>query len=163
MSFSTSDVPNLQSLGVTARAATPEDAAFLKDLFMQVRSAVFAPLGMPAEQVCSLLEMQFQGRERQYRNDYPNAETSILERNDARVGAAVTDDREDGLHLIDISIVASHQRGGIGEALLRDIKRQNERLSLKVENFNPARRLYEREGFVETSNDGVYASMTWTV
>lgn len=162
MSFSTFDAPNLQSLGVTARAATPEDAPFQKDLFKEVRAHVFAPLGLPADQVSSLLEMQFLGRERQYQTDFPLAETIILEWNGDKVGALVCERRPDVLHLIDISIMPSSQRRGIGESLLRDLKEQNGRLALKVENTNPARRLYDREGFVEFGNDGVYASMVWT-
>lgn len=161
MSFLPSNAPNLAALGVALREATPEDGAFLTDLFVQVRSHVFAPLGMSPEQLKPMLDMQYHGRDRQYRADFPEAVTYLLERAGEPVGACIMCSQPDHLRLIDISIARDHQGAGLGRALLEDVKRQAPKLCLKVESLNPARRLYERAGFKETSDDGMYASMEW--
>lgn len=57
-----------------------------------------------------------------------------------------------------ISVVPGQRGQGIGTALLRallaDVARHHEAVSLSVSKTNPARRLYEREGFVVVSEAG---------
>ena len=58
------------------------------------------------------------------------------------------------------------QRGrGVGTALLTAVFAESvpagRSVSIHVELFNPARRLYERLGFRELSRNGVYALMEW--
>lgn len=161
MSFSPSNAPNLAALGVALREATPEDGAFLTDLFVQVRSHVFAPLGMSSEQLKPMLDMQYQGRDRQYRADFPGAVTYILERAGEPVGACIMCSQPDHLRLIDISISLRFQSCGVGRALLTDLMNSCNELRLSVERLSRARRLYESLGFAETSSDGMYTSMTW--
>jgi ribosomal protein S18 acetylase RimI-like enzyme len=54
---------------------------------------------------------------------------------------------------------------GIGTTLLRDIQAEaagrGVAAVLHVEHWNPARRLYDRLGFVETGRDEIYSRMEW--
>ncbi|WP_161569531.1 GNAT family N-acetyltransferase [Veronia nyctiphanis] len=60
--------------------------------------------------------------------------------------------------LVQLQIAQTYQRQGIGEALLRHLIRQaemnNEDIYLSVIRSNPARRFYERLGFVEYGHQG---------
>ena len=54
---------------------------------------------------------------------------------------------------------------GIGTGLLKDLlaeaAEKGRPVRLKVVLTNPARRLYERQGFIGLGNDGVYEQMEW--
>jgi ribosomal protein S18 acetylase RimI-like enzyme len=63
--------------------------------------------------------------------------------------------------LIDIALLPQYRNQGIGSTLLRELLADAARagcaVSLKVENTNPAARLYERLGFQTVDEDGMYA------
>ena len=57
-----------------------------------------------------------------------------------------------------LAVDSKYRSRGIGRALLRELIRRSPRLSLSVDPKNPARRLYESEGFVKTGESGT----SWT-
>ncbi|KVV47396.1 GCN5 family acetyltransferase [Burkholderia territorii] len=71
----------------------------------------------------------------------------------------------DEWHVHQIQILPSHQGQGIGESVLRALLAEAARVpvpvSLGVLHGNPARRLYERLGFVVTSETGTSTSLLW--
>ncbi|KUZ01819.1 GCN5 family acetyltransferase [Burkholderia territorii] len=71
----------------------------------------------------------------------------------------------DEWHVHQIQILPSHQGQGIGETVLRQLLTEAEReavpVSLSVLHGNPARRLYERLGFIVTSVSETGTSMIW--
>jgi ribosomal protein S18 acetylase RimI-like enzyme len=58
-----------------------------------------------------------------------------------------------------------HRGAGIGTKLLRDLQEEvrsaGKSLTIHVERFNPALRLYERLGFQQIEDKGVYLLMEW--
>jgi GNAT superfamily N-acetyltransferase len=80
---------------------------------------------------------------------------SIIECEGQDIGALAVEHDDTHIQLTQIYILPSHQNRGIGTALIRDLAREAQAsgrpLRLRVLSVNPARRLYEREGFKVTS------------
>ena len=68
--------------------------------------------------------------------------------------------------IIDIAFLPGHRGKGLGEALLRDLLDEagtcDKAVTIYVEKFNPAMRLYRRLGFQTEEDKGVYDLMRWT-
>lgn len=68
--------------------------------------------------------------------------------------------------IIDIAFLPTHRGQGLGAALLRDLLDEaaiaGKAVSIHVEKFNPAMRLYRRLGFKTEEDKGVYDLMRWT-
>jgi N-acetylglutamate synthase-like GNAT family acetyltransferase len=83
-------------------------------------------------------------------NDY-----SVIESEGERIGALAVEREPTHIQLAQIFIVPSHQNRGVGTHLIRELVREAREaakpLRIRVLAVNPARRLYEREGFVITS------------
>jgi ribosomal protein S18 acetylase RimI-like enzyme len=69
------------------------------------------------------------------------------------------------IRIVDISLVPENRGRGLGEALLRDVQAdaasRGKAVSIHVEKFNPARRLYDRLGFAVIEDKGIYDLMMW--
>ncbi len=106
--------------------------------------------------------MQYRAQKAQYEFSYPEAENSIVVLGDQSIGVLRVDRKEAGTRLVEIALLSSQRRRGIGTALLRGLIAEGRPVLLSVERANPARRLYERLGFVVMRDDGVYLEMTLT-
>lgn len=69
----------------------------------------------------------------------------------------------DEIRIVDIALLPEFRGRGLGSALLRDLIEESEAagkpLSIHVEMNNPARPLYDRLGFQEAGEFGVYVLM----
>jgi ribosomal protein S18 acetylase RimI-like enzyme len=70
------------------------------------------------------------------------------------------------IRIMDIALLPEHRGRGIGSALLADLMaeatRASKPLTIHVERFNRAVRLYERLGFVPVADKGVYLLLQWS-
>jgi ribosomal protein S18 acetylase RimI-like enzyme len=139
------------------------DRAFLCELFAGTRADEFAHMTWSAEQQASFLRMQFEAQDRHYRENYPDGQFLVIVEDGRRIGRLYVEDREDEIRLMEISLVPEYRGRGIGGALVREIVARAESsgrgVTLHVEVNNPARRLYERLGFREVSESGIYVRM----
>lgn len=80
---------------------------------------------------------------------------SIIEYEGVDIGAISIERHPDFIQLSQLFILPSHQNRGIGTTLVRELARESRQsgkaLRLRVLRTNPARRLYEREGFQVSS------------
>jgi GNAT superfamily N-acetyltransferase len=80
---------------------------------------------------------------------------SLIEHEGLDIGALAVERHSTHIQLTQIYILPSHQNRGIGTSLVRELVREAREtgrpLRLRVLSINPARRLYEREGFKVTS------------
>lgn len=80
---------------------------------------------------------------------------SIIESEGQDIGALAVERHPTHIQLMQMYIAPSHQNRGIGTSLIRALAREARQfgkpLRLRVLSVNPARRLYEREGFKVTS------------
>ena len=147
------------------RRATAEDAEFLGAVYASTRAAELAVTDWSAEQKTQFCRQQSTAQDAHYRQHYPTAEFSIVEREGAAVGRLYVDRWEREIRIMDIALLPAHRGSGIGTALLRELQEQaraaGKALSIHVEKFNPALRLYERLGFTVREDKGVYLLLEW--
>lgn len=69
------------------------------------------------------------------------------------------------IRVIDIAILPEHRRKGVGKALFRQTinraGKEGKRVSIHVEQNNPAHLFYEKLGFGYVHMDGIYDLMVW--
>jgi ribosomal protein S18 acetylase RimI-like enzyme len=96
----------------------------------------------------------------------PTAQFFIIEAEKVPAGRLYVEHSEKEIRILDIALLPEFRGKGIGTHFLRDLQKQAQTaskvLSIHVETFNPAKRLYERLGFVLAEDKGVYHFMTWT-
>ncbi len=149
------------------RQAGPEDEPLLFALFFEDKVADLAATGLDEAQFLPLIEMQYSGRKMTYETQHPEAENLILIGEDGRpAGRLLLDRKPDCWRVVDIAVLASHRRMGLGTQVLTQCQERcstaGVRLELQVAAGSPARRLYERLGFQVTRGDAVSVGMVWS-
>jgi len=151
---------------ITLRPITPEDQGFLYQVYASTREEELAPLGWDEAQQEAFLEMQFRAQHTFYQGQFRGAQFDIVLLNKEPIGRLYVDRREDEIRIVDIALLPAHRNRGIGSALLRDILAEGQRdglpVRIHVEYFNRALHLYERLGFRQISETGVYYLMEWS-
>lgn len=150
-----------QSTAITVRPAVPADGAFLRALFFAVKSEDFAGLALPPPMLEMMLDQQHRAQAVGYAQMFPNAESSIIERDGVPVGRMmVAPISPTHLHLVDIALLAEARGKGTGAAVLEALMNAArdggyERLTLSVAVINgAAARLYSRLGFQYVGETG---------
>ncbi|TFB75342.1 N-acetyltransferase [Cryobacterium glaciale] len=134
------------------RPVQPSDATFLRDLFESSRSDDFAFLPVGAR--TALIDLQFGAQAAQYRASHPQAEQALITVGGASVGQVFLARLPRAIMLVDITVLDSHRKRGIGTAVIgalieqADAARLPVHLSVWAQN-TAARRLYARLGFAE--------------
>jgi ribosomal protein S18 acetylase RimI-like enzyme len=81
------------------------------------------------------------------------------------VGRYFVDRREREIRIMDVALAAEARNRGVGTALIRSVLDEGtssgKRVTIHVEGFNPALRLYERLGFQRVDTNGVYYLLEW--
>src|SRR5687767_5080902 len=154
------------SMTIDLRAVTEDDADFLYSVYASTRADEMARVDWNTEQQEAFLRMQFNAQSQFYIENYPGAEFHVITLNDQPVGRLYIHKRDDEIRIMDIALLPDHRNSGIGSALLRDILEQGKDLNLPVtihvEQFNPAMHLYNRMGFRQKEDKGVYVLMEWS-
>lgn len=153
--------------GITLRPLEDRDGDLLFRLFAAARPDLLAAIaGWSAAERDTLLRMQFDARETQYARDYPDARVDVIVSGGEPIGGLYVALRPGELQIVDVTLLPEHRNRGIGRALLEDLLaeagRSGRRVSLHVERSNPARRLYERLGFVAGDEHGLHTFMQWS-
>jgi len=149
--------------GIGYRPFAAEDFAFIEALYFSTRAEELARTGWPEDQKRAFLTQQHRAQHHHYQTYYPDAERLIVERGGEPIGRLYLDAWALEIRIVDISLMPAARGQGIGEAILRDVIEQaaaaGKGVSIHVEKFNPARRLYQRLGFVVAEDKGVYDLM----
>jgi GNAT superfamily N-acetyltransferase len=146
------------------REATEADRPFLFEVFASTRADELAVAPWPEETKQAFLAQQFAAQDTDYRRRWPDGRFLVVERDGVPVGRLYRcEPAGDELHLIDVALLPDARGAGIGSGLLADLLAEADarslRTTLSVGRWSPARRLYDRLGFAEIGDDGVYASM----
>lgn len=148
---------------ITLRPIRPEDQPFLTAVYASTRQEELAMVPWSDEQKAAFLQMQADAQHKYYQENYLGAEFLVIFRDEQPVGRLYVHRRVDEIRIVDIALLPDHRRAGIGGGLLRQLIDEADRaglpLTIHVEHFNPARRLYERLGFHPVSDTGVYLFM----
>lgn len=147
------------------RSAEPQDEAFLFQVYASTRVEELALVDWSAEQKEAFLRMQFSAQRQHYLTHYPQAKYSLICRGDEPIGRLIMDRTPEMVHVIDLALLPGARGQGIGTRLLRGLQAEAAAkglpLRLYVEIFNPAQKLYQRLGFVQTAEQGVYLELEW--
>ena len=108
----------------------------------------------------AFLRMQFTAQDRHYHDQMPDASYQVVLVDGEPVGRLYVDRRADEIHVVDIAFLPEHRGRGLGTSLMRDVLAEGDaaakRVTIYVERFNPALRLYERLGFAHVADQGIY-------
>jgi ribosomal protein S18 acetylase RimI-like enzyme len=151
---------------ITYRAFTEADLPFVERLFASTREEEVAQTGWPEEAQRAFIAQQFEAQHRHYSLHYAEAEWLIIEQAGVPIGRLYLSEEKDEFLIVDITIAPEARGGGVGAAVLTDLfelaRPTGKRVSIHVEKNNPARRLYQRLGFVVIEDQGVYDLMAWS-
>ena len=151
---------------ISLRPITPEDESFLASLYASTRAAELAQTNWSDEQKTMFCRMQFNAQTADYQRNYPKASFQIIERDRVAAGRLLVLREDDKIDVIDIALMPEHRGAGIGTKFLRELQEEakaaGKKLSTHVERFNPARRLYDRLGFQQVEEKGVYLLFEWS-
>jgi ribosomal protein S18 acetylase RimI-like enzyme len=150
---------------ISFRSEEPADEAFLYRLYASTRANEMALTGWNDSQQDAFLRMQFQFQTTHYRKHYADASFQIVVRDDAPIGRLYVYQGASEIRLMDIALLPEYRGSGIGGAIIEDLLREAAQLkktvTLHVERFNPALRLYHRLGFRVAEDQGVNLFMEW--
>lgn len=151
---------------ISLRPVTESDYAFMRQLYGSIRAEEMKLFPFTDEQREQFLDQQFSAQTVYYAEHYPGADLSILEDDGKPVGRFFIDRRTSEIRIMDIALVDECRARGIGTKLIREILdegvRTGKRVTIHVEGFNPALRLYQRLGFQHIDTNGVYYLMQWS-
>lgn len=151
---------------ITLRPATPADYDFMRRLYHATRAEEMLQFPLDEAQKAAFLDQQFAAQFQHYGIHYPTCERNIIEKDGQPIGRLWIDEWKDQIRLVDIALLAPWRGSGAGTRLVKDVlargRRAGKPVTIHVEGFNPALRLYERLGFQHVDTNGVYYLMRWT-
>lgn len=149
--------------GLALRDETSADIDFLQALYGSTRAEELARVDWPEAAKAAFVAHQFSAQRSQYRQHYPQAAFLLVEREGERIGRFYLHHARAEIRLMDITLVPARRGGGIGTALMQRLLAWSDDaglpVTLHVEPFNRAQRLYHRLGFETREQRGVYHFM----
>jgi GNAT superfamily N-acetyltransferase len=157
-------VNNLDN-SIGLRPATTEDEGFLLAVFKSSRGDDLRELGWDEDRIDEFLGMQFEAQQRLYQNDYQRADEQIVLYEHQPAGRLTVERRDHEIRCVEVALLPAHRNTGIGTFLIRQLQDEarlaNKPLRLGVIRFSRAVSLFERLGFVRTSETGTHFQMEW--
>lgn len=156
----------MPDLAVTVRPIQPEDMPFLLALYASTRAEEMEMIvDWNEEQKAAFLRMQFEAQHAWYQEHYGDAQFGLLLVDGNPAGRLYVHRREAEIRLVDISLVPGVRGHGLGSALLGELMKEADEagkpLTIHVEKYNPAMRLYNRLGFTTIADRGPYDLLEW--
>jgi ribosomal protein S18 acetylase RimI-like enzyme len=148
------------------RPETEADVEFLAALYASTREEEMALVtDWTDEAKMAFLRSQFDAQTEHYKKHYSAAEYWVIERDGAPVGRLYLHYQPKDLRIVDIALMPEWRRHGVGRRiltqLLADAQAAGRNVSLHVEKFNPALKLYYDLGFKEIGEYGYYYLLEW--
>lgn len=129
---------------------TPADRDFLRVLYRSLREEELAQL--PAEWVEPFLDQQFDAQMHHYTTYYDATRYAIIESGGQPIGRLFVDRWPSEIRVVDIGLLPEFRGRGIATVLFGQLFDEADRdglmVSIHVERNNPAKRLYQRLGFI---------------
>jgi GNAT superfamily N-acetyltransferase len=149
------------------RPVVAGDREFIASVYASTRTDELTTTEWTDAQKAEFCEMQFSAQDAHYRQYYPTADFQVIEINGIRAGRLYVDRWKEEIRIMDLVLLPEHCGKGSGTKLLLDLQQEavacGKSLSIHVERFNSALRLYERLGFRMIEDKGVYLLLEWTV
>ncbi|HSP62831.1 MAG TPA: GNAT family N-acetyltransferase [Pyrinomonadaceae bacterium] len=150
---------------ISLRPATREDREFLLEVFKSSRGDDLRELGWEEDRIGEFLDMQFDAQQRLDQSEYQQADDQIVLCEGQPAGRLAVERRDHEIRCVDLALLPGHRNTGIGAFLIRQLQDEarlaNQPLRLRVIRFSRAVSLFERLGFVRTSETGTHFQMEW--
>jgi ribosomal protein S18 acetylase RimI-like enzyme len=150
---------------LTLRPIREEDEEFLFRLYASTREDELAGVSWSDETRAAFLRQQFAAQRAGYAETYAGATFDLVLANEVPAGRLYVARWPREVRLVDISFLPAYRRLGLGTRLIRRLQDEaaasGSTLTIHVEMFNPALRLYQRLGFTAVATDGPYWFMEW--
>lgn len=150
---------------ITLRDATDADRPFLYAVYAATRQEELAAVDWDEGQKAAFLSMQFAAQDRHYQEVYPRAAYQVILSGGRPVGRWYVDRSAAEIRIIDIAVLPEDRGAGAGTALVRELLAEAAAaglpVTIHVERFNRALGWYERLGFRQVEDRGVYLFMEW--
>lgn len=149
---------------ITLRPVTDADREFLHRLYATTREDELRHVPWSVDQKAAFVRQQFEAQHAWWTEHYPTATFDVVLYNGQAVGRLYVDRWEREIRIVDVAVLPEWRGRGIGERLLRGVFAEGDEVgkpvSIHVEQFNRARRLYESLGFeYREGGTGVYLLM----
>jgi ribosomal protein S18 acetylase RimI-like enzyme len=145
------------------RTVVDADRTFLVDLYASTREEELAQVAWDDGTKRAFVEQQFAAQDAHYRGNYPGATLDVIEVDGAAAGRLYVHRGPSDIRIMDIALMPAFRGRGIGTGLLRGLMEEADasgrKLSIHVEQNNPALSLYSRLGFLPAGEHGVYVLM----
>jgi ribosomal protein S18 acetylase RimI-like enzyme len=145
------------------RPRTQGDLDFLSRLYAATREEELRAVNWTDAQKTAFLQDQFDKQHRHYLEHYPLAQWLVIEREGVPAGRIYLEQTLREIRLMDVALLRAYRGQGVGTALMRSLLAHGDEsglpVTLHVEPFNPAMRLYRRLGFVDVETRGYYLFM----
>ena len=139
------------------------DEEFLYGVYASTRQEELAQTGWGEALIETFLRQQFDAQSHYYRENYSETSFDVIVADGRPIGRLYVARWPKEIRIVDIALLPEYRNAGIGRKLLEDLISESEAsakpLSIHVERINPALRLYERLGFREVEDKGVYLLM----
>jgi RimJ/RimL family protein N-acetyltransferase len=154
---------------LSLRPITHDDEDLLFAIYTSTRMAEMERLtDWNAEQKQQFLRMQFLAQHTWYQQNYSGACFWIIQYNGEPIGRLYlhTHYQHYSMRIVDITLLPAWRNHGLGSQILEYItalaEEQNKSVTIHVESFNPAKKLYQKLGFrFISATNGVYHLMEW--
>ena len=151
--------------GLTFRPIADDDKWFLARVYASTREEELASSSMNELQKAGLLLLQFRAQHAHFLEHYPQADMLVVMGGGYEIGRLYLARWPTRHGIIDLALLPEFRRHGAGGVILRDLMDEaaacGKDLSVLVEKFDPAMRLYRRLGFVTEQDKGAYDLMRW--
>jgi ribosomal protein S18 acetylase RimI-like enzyme len=148
---------------VRLRPVEDADRAFLVELYGSTREQELDQIAWQPGAREAFVEQQFAAQDGHYRANYPGATLDVIEVDGSSAGRLYVHRGPSEIRIMDIALAPSFRGRGIGTGLLKELMEEADasgrKLSIHVEQNNPARSLYDRLGFEPAGEHGVYVLM----
>jgi len=153
-----------ESIGV--RPVTADDEEILLEIYKSSRGDDLRGLGWAEDRISEFLGMQYEAQQNFYESEYQRATDEIVLWKGEPAGRLIVERREHEIRCVDVALLPAHRNSGIGSFLIQKLqdeaRREKKPLRLQIIRFNRAVNLFERLGFVRTSETGTHFQMEWT-
>ncbi|MCP9754774.1 N-acetyltransferase [Lacihabitans sp. CCS-44] len=153
---------------IRLRLFSASDIDFLKEVYFSTREKELQQVNdWTNEMKVSFLTHQFEAQHEYYLKNYVGAEFFVIEKASEKIGRLYYNEGFDStIRIIDIALLPKFQKKGFGTIILKGIferaKEIQQNVTIHVESFNPAMKLYQKLGFKKISEtNGVYHLLEW--
>jgi ribosomal protein S18 acetylase RimI-like enzyme len=151
---------------VTLRPETEEDLPFLLEVYASTRAQEMEMVPWTREQKDEFVRSQFGFQRKHYREHYYDAQFDVILADGEPAGRLCVHRAQKEIRIVDIALLPEFRSKGVGSGLIRELQTEaaesGRPLTIHVERFNPALRLYERLGFRIAGEQGpVYLFMEY--